>query len=313
MTPERWQRINQIFHAVLSQPPNERLAFLKLQCANDDTLQREGQDLLSGDEAARAKFQTGAVRGAVRELFDSDDESLIGEQFGAYRIVREIGRGGMGRVFFAERVDQEFAQNVAIKVIKRGMDTAGVIRRFRNERAILASLDHPNIARLFDGGTTPAGLPYFVMEFIEGVSIDRFCAEHRYSVQERLALFQEVCAAVSYAHQHLVVHRDIKPSNILVTADGTCKLLDFGLARLLGTGGEPDGSTALTVAPLMTPEYASPEQVLGLSVSTLTDVYSLGVVLYQLLTGRSPYELKDRSSKQITAAICEVPSKKPSA
>src|SRR4029077_590638 len=231
--------------------------------------------------------------------------------FGPYRVIREIGRGGMGRVFLAERADHEFSRRVAIKLIKRGMDTDAIIRRFRNEREILASLDHPNIARLLDGGTCRDGLPYFVMEYIEGQPIDCFCDERRYSISERLRLFRKVCAAVTYAHQHLVVHRDIKPSNTLVTAEGEPKLLDFGIARLVRTGESSETTASLTGPILMTPEYASPEQILGLPASTLTDVYSLAVVLYRLLTGASPYVF--RTPADLREVICHVEPKRPSA
>ena len=312
MSPDRWRQMNELFHTALSLDAQSRDEYLKDACRGDDRLRQEVEDLVAGHESAEAAMQTGFVRQAVQQLVDEDEPLAIGQEFRPYRVIREIGRGGMGRVYLAERADHEFHKLVAIKLIKRGMDTESVIRHFRNEREILASLDHANIARLLDGGTSQDGLPYFVMEYIEGHPVDRFCDERKYSVTERLHLFQKVCAAVAYAHQHLVIHRDIKPSNILVTAEGDPKLLDFGIARLLRTGAEPETSATMTALPLMTPEYASPEQVLGLPASTLTDVYSLGVVLYRLLTGVSPYAFSSRSAQEIAETICHREPRRPS-
>jgi serine/threonine protein kinase/tetratricopeptide (TPR) repeat protein len=310
MNPDRWRQVNELFHAALAIDGQKREAYLAEVC-QDVGLRQEVEKLIAGHESAEASMQTASVREAVQQFFQDDETLTIGQDFGAYRVVREIGRGGMGRVFLAERADEEFHRRVAIKLIKRGMDTDSVIRHFRNEREILASLDHPNIARLFDGGTSSDGLPYFVMEYIEGQPIDSFCDERKYTVTERLQLFRKVCAAVAYAHQHLVIHRDIKPSNILVTSEGDPKLVDFGIARLLQT--DSDAATAtMTGFHLMTPEYASPEQVLGQPANTLTDVYSLGVVLYRLLTGTSPYEVRNRSPQQIAEAICRLEPKRPS-
>jgi eukaryotic-like serine/threonine-protein kinase len=231
---------------------------------------------------------------------------------GNYRVVRELGRGGMGAVYLAERADAQYKRQVAIKLIKRGMDTDSVLRHFRNERQILANFDHPNIGRLFDGGTTDDGLRYFVMEYIDGVPINYYCDAHNLSVDRRLRLFLQVCAAVSYAHRHTVIHRDIKPSNILVTRDGSPKLLDFGIAKILQSGdGDEPLMTATGVRP-MTLEYASPEQVRGEGVTTAGDVYSLGVVLYQLLTGTSPYRFASRAPRDIERAITEQEPTRPS-
>jgi eukaryotic-like serine/threonine-protein kinase len=309
MAEERWTRINELFHGATEIASEERAHYLASACGSDKDLCREVENLIAAHEAAEASMKTDFLRGAIREV--AEDESLtIGQQFGPYRVVSEIGRGGMGRVFLAERVDQEFRRRVAIKLIKRGMDTDAIIRHFKNEREILASLDHPNIARLLDGGTSQDGQPYFVMEYIEGRPISCFCDEHNYSIPERLQLFRKVCAAVAYAHQHLVIHRDIKPSNILVTADGEAKLLDFGIARLLRTDEISQTSATVTGLPLMTPEYASPEQILGLATSTLTDVYSLGVVLYNLLTGTTPYAFC--SPEHRAEKACQEEPKKPS-
>ena len=231
---------------------------------------------------------------------------------GAYRIVRELGRGGMGTVFLAVRADAQFEQRVAIKLIKRGMDSDAVLQRFRHERQILAGLDHPNIARLLDGGSTPDGLPYFVMEYVDGLPIDDYCRARALTIQARLLLFRQVCAAVAYAHQHLVIHRDIKPSNILVTADGVPKLLDFGIARLIEAGD--DAATVPTVfgSQAMTPQYASPEQLRGARVTTVSDVYALGVLLFELLTGQRPYDATGKSNEDLRELLSRTEPVKPS-
>jgi len=230
-------------------------------------------------------------------------------RIGAYRVLRELGHGGMGTVFLAARADDQYQKQVAIKVV-RGLDSDQIVRYFRRERQILAALDHPNIARLLDGGATEDGLPYFVMECVEGEPIDSFCDQRKLSVQERLRLFQGVCAAVQYAHQNLVVHRDLKPKNILVDAQGVPKLLDFGIAKLLSA--EISGETATGTALAMTPEYASPEQMRGQPITTATDVYALGVVLYELLTGHRPYGWQVRDSLELLKAVCEEEPERPS-
>jgi len=218
----------------------------------------------------------------------------------------------MGAVYLAERADEQYKKQVAIKLIKRGMDTDSVLRHFRNERQILASFDHPNIARLFDGGMTKDGLPYFIMEYVEGVPIDKYCDAHNLSVAERLKLFREACAAVSYAHRHTVIHRDIKPSNILVTDEGVPKLLDFGIAKILQPDSAGQSMLTLTGMRAMTPEYASPEQVRGELVTTASDVYSLGVVLYEVLTGVSPYRFTSHAPRDVERAITEQEPTRPS-
>jgi len=240
---------------------------------------------------------------------ESLDRGLIGALVGPYRIDREIGRGGMGRVYRAERADGQFEQTVAIKVLKRGVDTDEVLRRFLRERQILAKLEHPNIARLLDGGATEDGRPFLAMEFVEGVSITEWCRERNVSLTERLDLFVSICAAVQYAHRHLVVHRDLKPGNVLVTKEGNPKLLDFGIARLLGdeTGSEEAQGNKLTrldSLPL-TPAYAAPEQLRGEDATTATDVYGLGMILYELLVGRRPYEVKGRSLEELRRQALE--------
>jgi tetratricopeptide (TPR) repeat protein len=218
-------------------------------------------------------------------------------------VLREIGRGGMGTVYLAARADDAFQKLVAIKIIRHGLDTEDIIQRFRGERQILAKLDHPNVTRLLDGGTTEDGLPYFVMEYIEGEPIDLYCDQRKLTITERLQLFQGVCAAVRYAHQNLVIHRDIKPGNVLVTKEGVPRLLDFGIAKLLTPGTSP-GERTLTGPRPLTPEYASPEQIRGETITTSSDVYSLGVLLYRLLTGKNPYRLADHTPAEMERVIC---------
>ena len=277
VTPERWKKVEAVFEQALEISSQERSVLLRNSCGDDDDLRREVELLLDSHSRAGTFLDSS-------ELFLSSDEfqengDLGGQMIDHYRIIREIGRGGMGAVYLAERADAAYQKRVAIKLIKRGMDTDSVLRHFHNERQILANFDHPNIARLFDGGTTENGLPYFVMEYVEGVPIDEYCNRHDLPILERLKLFREVCAAVSYAHGHLVIHRDIKRSNILVTAQGLPKLLDFGIAKILQQGDGPEPLVTMTGLRLMTPEYASPEQVRGEPVTTASDVYSLGVVL----------------------------------
>ena len=241
---------------------------------------------------------------------DPKHNSRVGTEVGRYRILGELGAGGMGTVFLAERSDGEFEQRVAIKIINSSVSSAELLRRFRNERQILATLDHPNIAHLIDGGTTGDGQPYLVMEYIEGSSIIEFVAAKNLSIDERLDLFREVCSAVSFAHQKLVIHRDLKPSNVFVTLDGTVKLLDFGIAKLLNSDS---GNETRTQAFAFTPEYASPEQVRGESLSTATDIYSLGVILFELLTGTRPFELADKNIAEIIRTLTESAPPTPSA
>ncbi|HET7468055.1 MAG TPA: serine/threonine-protein kinase [Gemmatimonadales bacterium] len=310
MTGPRWHRVEALFHVAAPLGRDERRALLARQAADDPALAAEVQRLLSAHDRAGEFIEMPAISvGAV--IGPTDERMPAGRRVGAFRIVREIGRGGMGTVYLAERADEAFTQQVAVKLIKRGMDTDQVLARFRAERQILASLDHPHIARLLDGGTTDDGLPYFAMEYIEGQPIDAYADAHRLSIPERLRLFLQVCGAVSYAHQHLIVHRDIKPVNILVTAEGTPKLLDFGIAKVLQA--EEDGTATATGLRMLTPEYASPEQVEGRHATTASDVYSLGVVLYELLTGRSPYRTRSRSPAEIVEAVCTTEPVRPSA
>src|SRR5215471_7009009 len=243
----------------------------------------------------------------------ADDESRIGREIGPYRIEREIGRGGMGTVYEAWRADGEFQHRVAIKLIRSGQDRDFVLRRFRNERQILAALDHPNIGRLLGGGTTKEGSPYFVMEFIAGQPLYEYADTHHLTVTDRLRLFIQLCDAVEYAHQKLVIHRDLKPTNILVSDSGVPKLLDFGIAKLLNPELVSETTPETTVGVrLMTIEYASPEQVQALPITFATDVYSLGVILYELLTGRSPYRFRNLMPHEVARAIIEDEPEAPS-
>ena len=234
-------------------------------------------------------------------------------RIGPYQVLRRLGEGGMGSVYLAVRADQEFRKYVAIKVIRKGMDSSEIVSRFRRERQILAGLDHPNIAKLFDGGTTDDGLPYFVMEYIQGRPLHEYCDSHGLTVRERLLLFRSICSAVQYAHQNLVIHRDLKPLNILVTADGVPRLLDFGIAKLLNPDAlSLEAPPTATEARVMTPAYASPEQVRGDPLTTCSDVYSLGVILYELLTGRHPYRMAGGSEMEVYRAVCEQEPDRPS-
>lgn len=312
MEIERWKKVEQLFNAVMEREPRERGAVLAEICNDDDELRREVAALVSSEEAADLFLQS-AIGQAAQEIFIAD-ETVENQSFiGHYQILREIGRGGMGAVYLGMRADDEIRQRVAVKVIKRGMDSDEILRRFRNERRILASLEHANIARLIDGGTTDDGLPYFVMEYVEGEPLLEYCDAKKLSTVERLNLFCAACSAIAYAHQNLIVHRDIKPSNILVTKDGTPKLLDFGIAKLL----KPDDSEATDFSTradlrLMTPEYASPEQVRGEKTTTATDIYSLGVLLYELLTGHRPFRTKNKTPAELLQVICETEPEQPS-
>ncbi|HKP85642.1 MAG TPA: protein kinase [Blastocatellia bacterium] len=309
MTPERWQQIEEIFQTALDLAPDERDLYVTKACAGDEELQRQVETLLTQYNTRDILDETLSVHTdlyALAALVDTEADPMIGRRVGAYRIERQVGRGGMGAVYEATRADNVFRRRVAIKLVKRGMDTDFILRRFRNERQILASLDHLNIARMFDGGTTDEGLPYFVMEYIEGQPLYRYADGQRLTVRERAALFRSVCDAIHYAHQKHVIHRDIKPSNILVTSEGVPKLLDFGIAKLLDPELAAETiDVTLTAMRLMTPEYASPEQVRGDPVTPASDIYSLGVLLYELLSGHRPYRLKNRALHEVARVICE--------
>jgi serine/threonine protein kinase/tetratricopeptide (TPR) repeat protein len=309
MRTDRWHRLNELFHEALALDAPARDAFVDRRSAEDPSLAGELRELLHAH--ADAESDSRPLERLELSVDHLASTAVAGHHIGPYRIVTELGRGGMGAVWLAERDDGQFQQRVAIKLIKRGMDTAQILSRFRVERQILASLEHPNIARLIDGGTTDDGLPYFVMEHVEGQPIDVHAESRGHGVRERLELFLQVCDAVSYAHRHLIVHRDIKPQNILVTAAGTPKLLDFGIAKVLQEAGEQSTQT-MSGQQLLTPEYASPEQVEGRHTTTQTDVYSLGVVLYELLTGQSPYRPRTWSTPDICESVRSAEVERPS-
>lgn len=306
MTPERMEQIGEILEKALALDPEKRGKYLDAHCANDSELRSEVESLLASHERAGSSFLNApaAVPGenAVRSFVQP------GRRIGPYLVEKKIGHGGMGEVFSAVRADGQYEKKVAIKLVRSGYDTESILERFRNERQILASLDHPNIGRLLDGGTTDEGIPYLVMELVEGAPIDDYCDQRKLNITARLQLFRQVCGAVQYAHQRLVIHRDLKPSNILVTPEGSPKLLDFGIAKLL----DASGSTEVTLLRPMTPEYASPEQIRGESITTATDVYSLGVVLYQMLTGHAPYHVDTHTPARIADAITHEEPERPS-
>lgn len=306
MTPENWKKVKNIVELAVELAPDERAAFVKAKCADNVTLRHEVESLLAADNT-NADLLEGDFSTVV--FGDVGPDPRIGAQIGHYKITAEIGAGGMGSVYLAERADGVFDQKVALKLIKRGMDSDTIQKHFLNERQILASLEHPNIARLIDGGATQDDLPFFVMEYVEGQSIVDYAATENLDIEARLELFRKVCSAVSYAHQNLIIHRDLKPSNILVTKDGTPKLLDFGIAKLLKSDASNERSTRNFI---FTPEYASPEQVRSEKLTTATDVYSLGVILYELLTGDRPYNTAKSNISDVIRSICETEPERPS-
>jgi tetratricopeptide (TPR) repeat protein len=306
-------RIKELFARALDAPPGERAALLEREAAGDNELIREVESLLRAHDAP-GSFLTGPSAQMRVEALSATDEHL-GERIGAYRLAELIGSGGMGDVFKAVRDDDQYRAEVAIKLMRGDVRNPLVEQRFKTERQILAQLDHRNIARLLDGGTTPAGLPYVVMELVVGVPIDQYAASKQLTTRQRVQLFLQVCTAVSYAHRHLVVHRDLKPNNILVTADGSVKLLDFGIAKLLENDpvtGAPTDETR-TQFRAMTLDYASPEQVSGGTITTASDVYSLGVVLYRLVTEQSPYRTTGGDAARVAEILGETTPTRPSA
>lgn len=328
MHPERWLKIEAVFQTAIDLPHNEREAFLSKECVGDDSLRSEVEKLLASSDSADNFIESPVwtdsnflntnakkdISDSLDKEFDHDGrDNFLGKKIGAYRLTQEIGRGGMGAVYLAERADGEFFQRVAIKLIKRGMDSDFIVRRFRHERQILASFEHPFIARLLDGGSTSDNVPYFVMEYIEGDSLYNYCDTKRLGLRDRLKLFQKVCSAIEYAHDKQIIHRDIKPSNILINQSGSPKLLDFGIAKIL----DPDlihesiNPTA-SMLRMMTPDYASPEQVQGIEVTPSSDIYSLGILLYELLTGHRPYNFTGRALHEVSRVICEMMPELPS-
>ncbi len=305
---QRWRQVEALFEETLAQPASQRRAFLRQACVGDPELEESVARLLAADAAADGTIEA-AVEHGTRLYGEAQSGALVGKRIGTYRLVRELGHGGMGVVYLAERADDQYEKRVALKLIWPGLGSAERVRRFRGERQILADLDHPGIAKLLDGGTTDDGMPFLVMEYMEGETIDRYCERHALPLEGRLRLFRAVCDAVAFAHQHLVIHRDLKPANILVTTAGDVKLLDFGIAKLLQDDRK---NTAAPTAPLMTPQYASPEQVRRQRIGTSTDVYSLGVVLYELLTGQRPYDVSRTTPAELESVVCEQDPPSPS-
>jgi tetratricopeptide (TPR) repeat protein/tRNA A-37 threonylcarbamoyl transferase component Bud32 len=322
-----WQRVRHVFEAALQQPDSERAAFVARSCADAPSIRDQVIALLASHDRASRFLETpaGVLLGhEVRLNADTPNgasghppsdpaaDKNVGRVIGSYRIESCIGHGGMGAVYRAVRDDDAFRKTVALKLVRGGRHSEYFERRFLLERKILAGLQHPNIATVLDGGTTDAGEPYLVMEYVEGQPITEYCTARAATIPDRVALFRIVCGAVQYAHQNLVIHRDIKPANVMVDAHGVPKLLDFGIAKLLTSGTEADSATMATMVPAMTPEYASPEQVKGQTVTTASDVYSLGVLLYELLAGRRPYDVQAESLTAIVKAVCETEPVSPS-
>jgi eukaryotic-like serine/threonine-protein kinase len=319
---ERWHRIEQIYNKAVACDARQRAAVLEQSCGNDDSLRTEVESLLNYSQRDEPALEKPALELLAEELAGdlsrqpTPAEKMIGTRIGQYKIVGKLGGGGMGDVYRAVRADEAYEQHVALKLLRdllQDQDASFFLTQFRNERQILANLQHPNIARLFDGGATEDGIPYFVMELVEGQPINEYCDQHRLSISERLRLFLQIASAVQYAHQRLIVHRDIKPANILVKADGVPVLLDFGIAKIIDPTAQAATAPATrTGMRMMTPEYACPEQIRGEAVTTATDVYSLGVVLYELLSGHRPYRTTTMNPLEIARVICEEEPKKPS-
>ena len=304
--------MREVFEQVLEIEPDGRARFLDGACEGDAALRREVESLLAADDRAGTSFLEGNALDAAPAGPKAENESLAGKRIGPYQVIEEIGHGGMGSVYRALRADDQYQKQVAIKLMRGGTLDAFSLRRFKAERQILADLDHPNIARLLDGGATEDNQPYVVMELVQGRPIDDYCEAKQLSLRERIELFRGVCSAVAYAHQRLVVHRDLKPANILVTDTGEAKLLDFGIAKIVGPDQADHGEQTVTLIRAMTPEYASPEQVRGEPISTASDVYSLGVVLYGLVTGKRPYRTTSQLPHEVAQAVVDQEPERPS-
>jgi serine/threonine protein kinase len=300
---ENWEQVKDLLDQVLQVEVSERRNFLDQSGINGE-IRAEVESLIAFETEAENLMNLSAIEFS-KDFFSEEDDSsaLLGQQIGVYRIIREIGYGGMGAVYLGERIDGKFEQKVAIKLLKREFNTARLRQSFKRESEIQSKLHHPNIAQLLDAGTTDDGIPFLAMEFVEGETIDKFCEDNDLPLISRLKVFNKVCEAVSYAHQNLIIHRDLKPSNILVTKDGIPKLLDFGISKILSD--EQSEEKTFTMLGAMTPDYASPEQIRGEKMTTATDIYSLGVVLYKILTGRLPYDLKDKTNGNLLKIITE--------
>lgn len=291
-----WQQSQRIFDKAITLPIDQRKDYVKSQCADSEELYKLIIELLDADQPTRQHNDNTLAVAIVDALDNLETDKYLSLELDNYRLLRKIGQGGMGTVFYAERNDDSFHKKVAIKIMRAGFGSDDRQRRFIIERQILADLEHPQIARLLDGGTTPDGQPYVVMEYVDGQDIIKYADTDQLTITQRLALFRECCAVIQYAHDHLVVHRDIKPSNLLIDQYGNLKLLDFGIAKMLESGTEQEQTEQL--ARLLTPSYASPEQVLGKPITTTSDVYSLGVLLYELLSGSKPYNHQELTPKE---------------
>jgi serine/threonine-protein kinase len=316
---QRWRRIATILDTVLELPPDDREPYLDHACGGDVALQREVEELLAANAASDTFLETPALERAAplvavieQDIKSASATALQGRVVGPYRLLAELGEGGMGVVYLADRVDGQFEQQVAVKLVKQGLVSEEARRRFLRERQILARLQHPAIARLLDGGVTAEGTPFFVMERVEGRPVTSYCTEHALKTDDRLRIFLQICEAVQYAHRNLIVHRDLKPSNILVDDGGRVKLLDFGIAKLLGDG-ESAIAGSQSIVRALTPDYAAPEQLRGESVNTSTDVYALGVLLYEMLTGERPYRVRSGVMGELERAILDQTPSSPSA
>jgi serine/threonine-protein kinase len=305
---EKWDQVKELFTLALERHAGERSDFLRRACGDDVSLRNEIESLLSSFDGAPNFLEDSPAA----NLLSAQSCAMAGKRIGAYRILREIGYGGMAVVYLAERADEQYRKRVAIKMLQPGANRDEILRRFRNERQALAALDHPGIVKLLDGGSTEEGLPYLIMEYVEGVRIDEYCDTHRLSITARLQLFRVVCLAVQYAHEKLVIHRDLKPSNILVTQEGVVRLLDFGIAKVLNPQWSPETTLTRAGWRAMTPEYASPEQVRGAPVTRTTDIYSLGVLLYELLTGHRPHRVGDEAAFAVEQSRFRAEPQKPS-
>lgn len=304
--PERWQTVERLFHQALEMPGPDRATWLEKSCGADAELRAEVESLLSSDSDQPHEFLEKQVATAIVATAKELDQEKLPRRVGPYRLLERIGRGGMGTVYLAERADGEFHKRVALKMVQPGMDTEFILARFRRERQVLARFDHPHIGRLLDGGTSAEGAPYLVMEFIDGDWITRYSEKHNLELKQKLQLFLQVCGAVQYAHQHFVVHRDLKPGNILVDREGRPKLVDFGICKLLYRDASDRALVPGTHGMvLMTPEYASPEQVRGEPVTIASDVYSLGAVLYELLSGARPHRFEKLTPQAVEKVVCE--------
>jgi non-specific serine/threonine protein kinase/serine/threonine-protein kinase len=312
MTSDRWQQVTELFEAACARPAAERDAWLAQACPDEGILTEVRTLLASYEEEPGFLERPATAETAAGVLHERMDRAVAGRRIGAYRVVRELGRGGMGVVYEAVRDDQEFARRVAIKLLPAGWIGSSLVARFRQERRVLATLDHQGIARLYDAGTTDDGVPYFVMEYVDGRPVDAWCRSRALPVRRRIALVLQVCDAIGHAHQNLVVHRDLKPANILVTAEGRPKLLDFGIAKVLSEEAADSPDLTRTGQRAFTAEYASPEQIKGLPITTASDVYSLGVLLYVLLAGRPPHDLGRLSPFDAMKAVCELDPPPPS-